>query len=145
VRCRIRANGYGGGDAAAAVVPDESVSYPACKDDRPKVVRSAMIWCVLVLSGLLESVWALALSRSAGFTRLVPSLIFAVGLALSMAGLGYALRTLPVGTAYAVWVGIGVTGTAVAGILCYGEGASLPRLVSLLLVVAGVIGLKLFH
>ncbi|WP_203790075.1 SMR family transporter [Paractinoplanes rishiriensis] len=104
-----------------------------------------MTWCVLVVSGLLESVWALALGRSAGFTRLVPSLIFVAALALSMAGLGYALRTLPVGTAYAVWVGIGVTGTAVAGILFYGEGASLPRLISLLLVVAGVIGLKLFH
>jgi quaternary ammonium compound-resistance protein SugE len=104
-----------------------------------------MAWFVLVASGLLESVWALALGRSAGFTRLTPSLVFAVACALSTAGLGYALRTLPVGTAYAVWVGIGVAGTAVAGMALFGEAASLARLVSLLLVVAGVVGLKLFH
>jgi quaternary ammonium compound-resistance protein SugE len=104
-----------------------------------------MSWLVLVASGLLESVWALALSRSAGFTRPAPTIVFGVTLTLSMIGLGYALRSIPVGTAYAVWVGIGITGTAVVGILLYGESASLPRLISLLLVVAGVIGLKLFH
>jgi len=104
-----------------------------------------MSWLVLVVSGLLETVWAVALSRSAGFTRLFPSMIFGVALVLSMVGLGYALRSLPVGTAYAVWVGIGVAGTAVVGMLWLGESASLPRVVSLLLVVAGVIGLKLFH
>lgn len=104
-----------------------------------------MAWLVLVLSGLLESVWAIALSRSAGFTRLVPSVIFGVALVLSMAGLSYALRFLPVGTAYAVWVGIGAAGTAVVGMLFLHESASLPRIASLLLVVAGVIGLKLFH
>ena len=104
-----------------------------------------MSWLVLVVSGLLETVWAVALSRSAGFTRLFPSMIFGVALVLSMVGLGYALGSLPVGTAYAVWVGIGVAGTAVVGMLWLGESASLPRVVSLLLVVAGVIGLKLFH
>ncbi|HEX5997182.1 MAG TPA: SMR family transporter [Jiangellales bacterium] len=104
-----------------------------------------MSWFVLVVSGLLETVWAVALSRSAGFTRLFPSMIFGGALVLSMVGLGYALRSLPVGTAYAVWVGIGVAGTAVVGMLWLGESASLPRVVSLLLVVAGVIGLKLFH
>jgi quaternary ammonium compound-resistance protein SugE len=104
-----------------------------------------MAWIVLVVSGLLESVWAVALGRSAGFTRLVPSLVFLVAAVLSMAGLGYALRSLPVGTGYAVWVGIGVVGAAAAGIVLYGETVSLPRLISLLLVVAGVIGLKLFH
>lgn len=104
-----------------------------------------MAWFILILSGLLETVWALALGRSAGFCKLVPSLVFAVAAVLSMAGLGYALRSLPVGTAYAIWVGIGVAGTAVAGITLYGEDASLPRLISLLLVIAGVVGLKLFH
>jgi quaternary ammonium compound-resistance protein SugE len=104
-----------------------------------------MAWLVLLLSGVMESVWALALGRSAGFTRVLPTILFAVGLALSMAGLGYALRTIPVGTGYAVWVGVGVAGTAVAGILWFGETASLPRIISLLLVLAGVVGLKLFH
>jgi quaternary ammonium compound-resistance protein SugE len=103
-----------------------------------------MSWVVLVISGLLESVWAIALSRSAGFTRPLPSVIFGVALILSMVGLGCALRTLPVGTAYAVWVGIGVSGTAVAGMVWLNESTSLPRIACLLLVVAGVIGIKLF-
>ncbi|GII23499.1 DMT family transporter [Planosporangium mesophilum] len=104
-----------------------------------------MSWSVLVFSGLLESVWAVALSRTAGFTRPLPSVIFVIALVLSMVGLGYALRTIPVGTGYAVWVGIGVAGTAVTGMLFLGESANLLRVFSLLLVVAGVIGLKLFH
>ncbi|MEG3634966.1 DMT family transporter [Micromonospora palythoicola] len=104
-----------------------------------------MAWLVLVLSGLLETAWAIALDRSAGFTRPVASAVFAVTLVLSMAGLAYALREIPVGTGYAVWVGIGAVGTAVVGMVALGEPANLPRLLSLLLVVAGVIGLKLFH
>ena len=104
-----------------------------------------MAWVVLLLSGVMESVWALALGRSAGFTRVLPTIVFGVALALSMAGLGYALRTIPVGTGYAVWVGVGVAGTALAGILWFGEAASLPRILSPPLIVAGVIGLKLFH
>ena len=103
-----------------------------------------MSWIVLILSGVLEAVWATALGKSQGFTKLVPSIVFGVGLVLSMAGLGYALRALPVGTAYAVWVGIGMAGTAVAGMVLLNESASLPRLLSLLLVLAGVLGLKLF-
>jgi quaternary ammonium compound-resistance protein SugE len=104
-----------------------------------------MAWVVLVLSGVLESVWAVALSRSEGFSRPVPSVIFGVGLLLSMGGLGYALRSIPVGTGYAVWVGIGAAVTAVAGMLFLGESSSVLRILSLLLVVAGVIGLKIFH
>lgn len=104
-----------------------------------------MAWIVLVVSGLLETAWAVALDRSAGFTRPVPSAVFAVTLVLSMAGLAYALREIPVGTGYAVWVGIGAAGTATVGILALGESASLPRLFCLLLVVAGVVGLKIFH
>jgi quaternary ammonium compound-resistance protein SugE len=104
-----------------------------------------MAWVVLVASGLLETVWAVALDRSSGFTRPVPIVIFIVGLVLSMAGLGVALRTIPVGTAYAIWVGIGAAGTALVGMLALGEHASLPRLLSLVLVVAGVVGLKVFH
>ncbi|MDG4792451.1 SMR family transporter [Micromonospora sp. WMMD1082] len=104
-----------------------------------------MAWIVLVLSGLLETAWAIALDRSAGLTRAVPSVVFVITLVLSMAGLAYALREIPVGTGYAVWVGIGVTGTAAVGMLALGESASLPRLGCLLLVVAGVIGLKIYH
>jgi quaternary ammonium compound-resistance protein SugE len=104
-----------------------------------------MAWLILVASGVLESVWAIALGRSQGFTRLVPSVIFGVALLASMAGLGYSLRSIPIGTGYAVWVGIGAVGTALAGMLFLGESSSLPRILSLLLVVAGVVGLKLFH
>ncbi|MGK5521752.1 DMT family transporter [Micromonospora sp. URMC 107] len=104
-----------------------------------------MAWIVLVISGLLETAWAVALDRSAGFTRLVPSLVFGVTLVLSMAGLAYALREIPVGTGYAVWVGIGVVGTALVGMLALDEPASLPRIACLLLVVAGVVGLKVLH
>ncbi len=104
-----------------------------------------MAWVVLVVSGLFESVWAIALSRAGGFTRPLPTVVFGAGLLLSMAGLGYALRTIPVGTGYAVWVGIGVAGTALAGVVLLGEPASLPRVLCLLLILAGVVGLKLFH
>jgi quaternary ammonium compound-resistance protein SugE len=102
-----------------------------------------MAWVVLFLSGLLECVWAVALDRSANFTRLVPSIVFVVSLMLSMAGLSWALRELPVGTAYAVWVGIGAVGTAVLGIALLGEPATAARLTSIGLIVAGIVGLKL--
>ncbi|MEU7922322.1 DMT family transporter [Micromonospora zamorensis] len=104
-----------------------------------------MAWLVLVISGLLETAWAIALDRSAGFSRLIPSVVFVVTLLLSMAGLSYALREIPVGTGYAVWVGIGAVGTALVGMLALGESSSLPRILCLLLVVVGVIGLKIFH
>src|SRR3954452_11462814 len=104
-----------------------------------------MAWFVLILSGVLETVWAIALDRSAGFSRLLPSAVFGVALVLSMAGLGYALRSIPVGTGYVVWVGIGAVGTAIIGMIALGESTSLPRLLSLLLVISGVVGLKVFH
>ncbi|AVT31799.1 ligand-binding protein SH3 [Plantactinospora sp. BC1] len=104
-----------------------------------------MAWIVLIISGMLETVWAIALERSAGFSRPLPTGIFAAALVLSMVGLGYALRSIPVGTGYVVWVGIGAVGTALVGMIALGESASLPRLLCLLLVVAGVVGLKVFH
>ncbi len=104
-----------------------------------------MNWIILAVSGLFETVWAVALGKSAGFTRLVPSVVFAVALVTSMAGLAFAMRTLPVGTAYAVWVGIGAVGTAVFGMLYLDEPVTVVRLCCLLLIVAGVIGLKLAH
>jgi len=104
-----------------------------------------MAWLALIVSGGLETVWAASLAQSRGFARLGPSVLFAVALLLSMAGLAYALRTIPVGTGYVVWVGIGAVGTAVYGIAALGESASVPRLLCLVAIVAGVVGLKLAH
>lgn len=104
-----------------------------------------MAWVVLVVSGVLEAVWAAALSASHGFSRLPPSIVFAVALVLSMAGLAYALREIPVGTGYAVWVGIGALGTAVVGMVAFGEPATTGRLACLVLIVAGVVGLKVLN
>ncbi|WP_151524987.1 DMT family transporter [Serinicoccus kebangsaanensis] len=102
-----------------------------------------MSWIVLVLSGVLESVWAAALTATEGFTRLWPSVVFGVALAFSMAGLGWALRTIPLGTGYAVWVGIGVVGTALWGIVALGEPVTVARIVCLVAIVGGIVGLKL--
>jgi quaternary ammonium compound-resistance protein SugE len=104
-----------------------------------------MAWIVLVLSGLMETVWAAALAESKGFTRPVPSVLFGAGLLASMAGLAYALRSLPVGTGYAVWVGIGAVGTAIYGMTARAEPMTLARIACLGLIIAGVVGLKLAH
>ena len=102
-----------------------------------------MAWTLLLVAGLLEIGWAVGLKYTEGFTRLWPSLATIAAMAASLALLGLALRTLPLGTAYAVWVGIGAVGTAIAGMLLFDEPASPLRLASLLLVVAGIAGLKL--
>ncbi|MFN8558754.1 MAG: SMR family transporter [Dehalococcoidia bacterium] len=102
-----------------------------------------MAWIVVVVAGLMETAWALLLKRSEGLTRPLESVAFIVTLALSMALLGRALRTLPVGTAYAVWTGIGAAGTAVLGIVLLGESRDPLKLVSLALLVAGIAGLGL--
>jgi quaternary ammonium compound-resistance protein SugE len=104
-----------------------------------------MSWIVLVLSGVLEAVWATALGRSDGFTRAAPTLTFAVGLALSMAGLAYAMRSLPVGTSYAVWVGIGAVLTVAYAMLTGAEQFSLVKALLLAGIVACVVGLKMLH
>lgn len=104
-----------------------------------------MAWFVLVLSGVLEAAWATALSRSEGFSRLVPSVVFLVTLTASMAGLAWAMRSLPVGTAYAVWVGIGAALTVVIAMASGEEPVSLVRVLLLLGLVGCVIGLKLAH
>ena len=103
-----------------------------------------MAWIVLVLSGLLEAGWALSLKASDGLTRLWSTVSFVLLLAASMAGLAWALRTLPVGTAYAVWTGIGAILTAIVGMIWLGEPAAVGRIVSILLIVAGIVGLRLF-
>jgi quaternary ammonium compound-resistance protein SugE len=102
-------------------------------------------WFVLVLSGVLEAVWATALGRSEGFTRLVPTVVFAVTLLLSMGGLAYAMRELPVGTSYAVWVGIGAALTVGIAMVTGEEPASAVRLLLVAGIVGCVVGLKLLH
>ncbi|MGY1814748.1 DMT family transporter [Blastococcus sp. SYSU D00820] len=104
-----------------------------------------MYWLVLVLSGVLEAVWATALGRSEGFTRLAPSVVFGVAIIGSMAGLAYAMRGLPIGTAYAVWVGIGAALTAGYAMVSGDEPFSALRVFLLLGIVGCVIGLKLTH
>lgn len=104
-----------------------------------------MSWFVLVLSGVLEAVWATALGRSEGLSRLVPSIVFFVALAFSMAGLGYAMRSLPVGTAYAVWVGVGAVLTVTYAMVTGEEAASLVKVLLLAGIVGCVIGLKVLH
>lgn len=101
-----------------------------------------MSWLILVIAGLLEVVWAVGLKYTHGFSRLTPSIITIVAMILSMALLSWAMKTLPVGTAYAVWTGIGAVGAAITGILLLGESASLARILSLCLIVAGILGLK---
>ena len=102
-----------------------------------------MHWIYLILAGLLEIVWAIGLKYAEGFTRLVPSLITGVALAASMLFLALALRTLPVGTGYAIWTGIGAVGTAILGIILFAEPATPARLGCIGLIVAGIVGLKL--
>mgnify|MGYP000161752685 CR=1 FL=1 len=104
-----------------------------------------MPWFVLVASGVLEAVWATALGRSDGFSRPVPSVVFAVALILSMGGLAVAMRSLPVGTSYAVWVGIGASLTVAWAMLVGDEPVSPLRILFLLGIVGSVVGLKLAH
>lgn len=102
-----------------------------------------MAWGILFLAGLLEIGWAVGLKYTHGFTRLWPTVGTAVALVGSMILLGIAVRTLPLGTAYAVWTGIGTIGTAILGIMLFGEPAGAMRLACIALIVAGIVGLKL--
>ena len=104
-----------------------------------------MYWLVLIISGVLESVWATALGRSEGFTRMAPTVVFAVAMAASMAGLAFAMRGLPIGTAYAVWVGIGAALTAGYAMWAGEEPVSVVRVLLLAGIVGCVVGLKLTH
>ncbi|HSK23297.1 MAG TPA: SMR family transporter [Egicoccus sp.] len=104
-----------------------------------------MSWLVLLLSGVLEAVWAVALGKAEGFTKLGPSVVFGVALVASMAGLAFAMRELPTGTAYAVWVGVGASLTVVFGMVTGTEPANLVRVLLLAGIVGCIIGLKLTH
>lgn len=102
-----------------------------------------MAWLILLIAGLCEIGWAIGLKYTEGFTRLTPSILTGGAMIVSIILLGIALKTLPVGTGYAVWTGIGAVGTAILGIFLFGEATDLPRLASIGLIVAGIIGLKL--
>lgn len=104
-----------------------------------------MSWFVLIISGVLEAVWATALDRSEGFTKLGPSVVFGIACAASMAGLAYAMRELPVGTAYAVWVGVGATLTILYAVATGAESLSLVRALLLAVMIGCIVGLKVTH
>lgn len=101
-----------------------------------------MAWIILLFAGLLEVVWAIGLKYTHGFTRLTPSLITIAAMVASMVLLAHAMKTLPAGTAYAVWTGIGAVGAAVMGMVLLGESTNIMRILSLCLIVAGILGLK---
>ncbi|WP_428249007.1 quaternary ammonium compound efflux SMR transporter SugE [Ferrovibrio sp.] len=102
-----------------------------------------MAWLILLLAGLAEIGWAVGLKYTEGFSRLIPSLLTVSAMIVSLALLGLALKTLPLGTAYAVWTGVGTVGTAILGIWLFGEDADVMRLGCIGLIVAGIAGLKL--
>ena len=102
-----------------------------------------MAWIILVVAGLFEIGWAIGLKYTEGFTRLWPTIWTALAMIISLGLLGVAMKSLPVGTAYSVWVGVGAVGTVLLGILLLGESASVARLISVALIIAGIVGLKL--
>ncbi|WP_413249074.1 DMT family transporter [Sinomonas flava] len=104
-----------------------------------------MSWAVLVISGVLEAVWAAALDRSEGFSRPLPSVVFGIALAGSMGGLAYAMRELPLGTSYAVWVGIGAVLAVAYAMITGAESVSVLKVLFLAMIVGGVVGLKALH
>jgi quaternary ammonium compound-resistance protein SugE len=102
-----------------------------------------MAWTLLIVAGLFEVGWAIGLKYTEGFTRLWPSVWTAAAMVISVVLLGIALKTLPVGTGYAVWTGVGAVGTAILGIVLLGDPATWPRLACIALIVAGIVGLRL--
>lgn len=105
--------------------------------------EEGMAWILLVIAGMFEVGWAIGLKYTEGFTRLWPTVATGVAMLVSLGLLGVAMKTLPVGTAYAVWVGVGAVGTAMLGVVLFGETLNAGRMLSLALIVAGIIGLRL--
>ncbi len=102
-----------------------------------------MAWVYLIIAGLFECAWAIGLKYTEGFTRLTPSVLTVAAMAISFWLLSTAMKTIPVGTAYAVWTGIGAVGVAVMGMILFGESRDVLRIISLMMIVGGIIGLKL--
>lgn len=132
-------------ESMVSVLPDEAAVPGDDKTAVPKLsIRGVvMSWSLLVVAGLLEVVWATALGQSQGFSRLVPSLVFVVAMLASMVMLGLALQRFPVGMGYAIFVGIGAIGTAMVGMVALGETVSLGKIICLVAIIGGVVGLKL--
>jgi quaternary ammonium compound-resistance protein SugE len=124
---------------AGPISPRRAAGAP----QRQQSAEAIVAWLSLVVAGLFEVVWAVGLKYTDGFSRLWPSVFTVVAMVLSVLLLEYAVRSVPVGTAYAVWVGIGAVGTAVFGMILFGESREPLRLLCLALIVAGVVGLKL--
>ena len=103
-----------------------------------------MAWVYLVIAGLFECAWAIGLKYTDGFSKLVPSVLTVIAMILSFWLLSLAMKTIPVGTAYAVWTGIGAVGVAIMGMFLFGESKDVMRIISLCLIVSGIVGLKLF-
>jgi quaternary ammonium compound-resistance protein SugE len=106
--------------------------------------EQVMAWIILFVAGLFEIGWAVGLKFTEGFTRPIPTILTGISLVASMGLLGWVVKSLPLGTAYAVWTGVGAVGTAIVGILLFKEPATAGRLVCLALIVSGILGLKLF-
>ena len=106
-------------------------------------MSTSFAWLILLIAGLCEVAWAVGLKYTEGFSRLGPSLATVAALVVSVALLGWSLKTLPLGTAYAVWTGIGAVGTAILGMILFGESREAARLLCIVLIVAGIVGLKL--
>jgi len=106
-------------------------------------VSTSLAWLILFIAGLCEVAWAVGLKYTEGFSRLGPSLATVAAMVVSVALLGWSLKTLPLGTAYAVWTGIGAVGTAILGMILFGESREVARVLCIVLIVAGIVGLKL--
>jgi quaternary ammonium compound-resistance protein SugE len=123
---------------------EDDLATPPSNRDGPDISRKQkMTWFVLVVAGLFEIAWAIGLKYTEGFTRLWPTAATIAAMVISLGLLGIAMRTIPVGTAYAVWTGIGTVGTVILGIFLFGESATVLRLLCVALILAGIIGLKL--
>jgi quaternary ammonium compound-resistance protein SugE len=114
-----------------------------CRDDPEKREERNMAWFILVIAGLFEVGWAIGLKYTEGFSKLWPTVGTVLAMIISLGLLGVAMKTLPVGTAYAIWVGVGAIGTVILGMVLFGEPVTMLRIGSLVLIVAGIIGLKL--
>jgi len=122
----------------------DDLTAPILIGDDPAILKGThMAWVILVIAGLFEIGWAIGLKYTEGFTRLWPTVLTVLAMIISLCLLGIAMKSLPVGTAYSVWVGVGAVGTVILGIVLLGEPANAARLISVAFIIAGIIGLKL--
>jgi quaternary ammonium compound-resistance protein SugE len=122
----------------------EAASGISCALTRIRSRRDSMAWLLLLVAGLFEIAWAIGLKYTVGFSRLWPSVFTVLAMVVSVVCLALALKTIPVGTGYAIWTGIGAAGTAILGIVLFGEAATVARLLCIGVILAGIIGLKIF-